>query len=144
MNLLKEKKFLILKYIKLLFKNGKKERTECVLKSAFSFIKNDTKTNPIFILMSCVEKALPFCEIKAIRISGGIQRIPIEIKDNRQKSLALNWLIINTRNRPEITMVERSKKEILETLLLQSQTIKMTDDLHKLVEVNKAFTQFKN
>lgn len=144
MNLLIEKKFLIYKYIKLGLKNGGKEKNELIFKLAFSSIKNFKKLNPIFVLLVCLDKCLPFCEIKIINIKGAIQKIPIEIKQDRQKALALGWLLLNTFNRTEKTMVEKLTKEILETVSLQSETIKMCDDLHKTVEINKTFTQFKN
>lgn len=144
MNLLKEKKFLVLKYLKLFIKKGKKERNEKLLKLSFSLIKNIQKKNALIVLLEAIQKAKPFCEVKSSKIKGGIQRIPVEIKQKRQKRLVLSWLLINTFTRNENTIVERLAKEVLETVLLQSKTIKMCDDLHKIVEANKTFTQFKN
>jgi small subunit ribosomal protein S7 len=144
MNILIEQKFLIHKYIKLGLKHGNKEKNQFIFKLAFSLIKNLKRSNPIYIFLLCLEKALPYCEIKSINIKGGIQKVPIEIKHEKQKCLALNWLLLNTFTRDDKTMVERLAKEILQTVLLQSQTIKMCDDLHKTVEINKTFTQFKN
>lgn len=144
MNLLVEKKFLIYKYIKLSLKKGNKEKNQSIFKLACSLIKLFKKSNPIFTLLICLEKCLPFCEIKSVNIKGGVQKIPIEIKQERQKALALNWLLLNTLTRNEKTLVERLTKEILQTVLLQSNTIKMCDDLHKTVEINKTFTLFKN
>lgn len=144
MNLLKEKKFLILKYLKLSIKKGKKESNEKLLKLSLSLIKNVQKKNALIVLLEAIQKAKPFCEVKSLKIKGGIQRIPVEIKQKRQKRLVLSWLLINTFTRNENTMAERLAKEVLETILLQSKTIKMCDDLHKIVEANKTFTQFKN
>lgn len=144
MNLLKEKKFLVLKYLKLSIKKGKKESNEKLLKLSLSLIKNVQKKNALIVLLEAIQKAKPFCEVKSLKIKGGIQRIPVEIKQKRQKRLVLSWLLINTFTRNENTMAERFAKEVLETILLQSKTIKMCDDLHKIVEANKTFTQFKN
>jgi small subunit ribosomal protein S7 len=144
MYLLKQKKFLILKYLKLFLKQGKKETNERMLRLGFASIKKLKKVNPILIFLDAVNKARPFCEIRSLRVKGSIKRIPIEIKENRQKTLAMRWLILNMFNRTEKTLVECLTKEFLDTILLQSKTIKMRDDLHKIVETNKTFTQFKN
>ena len=144
MNLLKEKKFLILKYLKLSIKKGKTETNEKLLKLSFSFIKTFKKKNALTILLDAIQKAKPFCEVKSLKIKGTMQSTPVAIKQKRQKRLVLSWLLINTFSRNENTMVERLAKELLETVLLQSKTIKICDDLHKTVEANKTFTQFKN
>ena len=143
MNLLNKKKFIILKYLKLAIKNGKKETNEKLVKLSFSLIKTVKKKSGLIILLEAIQKATPFCEVKSLKIKGGIQRIPVEMKQKRQKRLVLNWLLVNTFTRIEKTLVERLAKELLETILLQSKTIKMCDDLHKIVEANKTFTQFK-
>lgn len=144
MYLLKQKKFLILKYLKVLFKKGKKEKNEKALKLSFAFIKKIKKINPLVVFIDSLQKAKPFCEIRSLRVKGSIKRIPVEIKEKRQKILAMRWLLINTFDRNEKTLVERLTKELLDTTLLQSKTIKMRDDLHKMVETNKTFAQFKN
>lgn len=144
MNLIKKKKFLLSKYLKLFSQQGKKEKTEQLLKLSFSFIKKTKKTNPLIVLIDFIKKARPFCEVKSLKIKGSIQRIPIEIKQMRQRSLILRWLLINTRSRKENTIVESVSKEILETINLQSRTIKLCDEMHKISEANKIFTQFKN
>jgi small subunit ribosomal protein S7 len=133
-----------LKYLKLFLKQGKKETNERMLRLGFASIKKLKKVNPILIFLDAVNKARPFCEIRSLRVKGSIKRIPIEIKENRQKTLAMRWLILNMFNRTEKTLVECLTKEFLDTILLQSKTIKMRDDLHKIVETNKTFTQFKN
>lgn len=144
MNLLKKKKFLVLKYVKLSIKHGKKQNKEQLLKLAFAYIKNITKQNPLIILLDAIQKAKPFCEIKSFKIKGSVQRIPIGIKEKRQKNLALNWLLLNSLKRNEKTIMECLAKELLETISLESKTIKMWEDVHKIVETNKTFTQFKN
>jgi small subunit ribosomal protein S7 len=137
-----KKKFLLSKYIKSFIKQGKKEKTELLLKLSFSFIKKTKKLNPLTILLDFLKKARPFCEVKSLKIKGSIQRIPVEIKQSRQKSLLLRWLVTNTHT--ENTIVEFLSKELLDTTNLQSKTIKLCDEMHKIAEANKIFTQFKN
>lgn len=143
MRLLKQKKFIISKFIKLFLKNGDKETHENLIKVSFSFIKKLNKKNPIVILLECIKKAKPFCEMRSLKIKGTIKRIPVEIKEKRQKTITMRWLLTNAFIRNEKTIFERLTNEFFETFLLQGKTIKARDDLHRIVETNKTFTQFK-
>jgi len=140
---IKTKKIFGLKYLKLFINAGKKEFIEKRIKLGFAFIKKTTKISPLIILIDAIQKSKPFCEIKSLKIKGNIHRTPIEIKHKRQKQLVLNWLVINTLNRNENNFSQSFGNELLETVLLQSKTIKLCDDQHKIVEANKTFTIFK-
>jgi small subunit ribosomal protein S7 len=139
-----KKKRLILNYLKILLWDGKQERGESILKSSFAIIKQLRSKNPLIVLLDCVKKARPFCEVKSLRIKGNVHRVPIEIKSERQKSLVFRWLLTNGSIRSECTIAESLAKEIVDTTVLQSKTIKTCDELHKIAEVNKIFTQLKN
>ena len=139
-----KKKRLILNYLKILLWEGKQEKAENVLKLSFALIKQLQSKNPLIVLLDCVKKAQPFCEVKSLRIKGNVHRVPVEIKHERQKSLVFRWLLTNASTRSEHTFVESLSKEIIETTALQSKTIKTCDEMHKIAEVNKIFTQLKN
>jgi small subunit ribosomal protein S7 len=143
MSLITKKKYLILKYLKLALKNGKKTNIEKFFFLGLSIVKKHKKIHPLEILIDCIEKTKPFCEIKSIKIKGTLQRVPIQIKQIKQKSLILRWLIMNTFFRNEFSLAERFAKEFLDTVSLSSQTIKMRDQFHKAAEANKMFSQFK-
>lgn len=143
MNLITQKKYLILKYLKLALKNGKKAKIEKNVALAFSEIKKNKKVHPLLIIVECIEKTKPFCEIKSVKVKGTMQRVPVELKQSKQKNLILRWLIINTFSRNEFSLAERIAKEIMDTTALSSRTIKMCDELHKAAEANKMFAQFK-
>jgi small subunit ribosomal protein S7 len=137
------KKTKILKYLKIVLKNGHKEKSETVLKKVFALIKNNEKLNPLLIFLDSFQKAKPFCEIKNLNIRGNIKKLPVTINKTRQQGLALRWLSINALSRNELTLSEKLSKELIETVLLQSKTIKTCDELHKAVEANKAFIVVK-
>jgi len=139
-----KKKLLISAYLKLFLKQGKQGKTEKLLKLSFSNIKKIKQRNPLILFLDFIKKARPFCEVKSLRIRGSIQKIPVIIKQTRQKSLVLRWLLTNTVNRSEKTIVESLSKELIETGALQSRTIKICDEMHKSAELNKIFIQFKS
>lgn len=138
-----KKKRLILNHLKILLWDGKQEKAESVLKLSFALIKQLQSKNPLIVLLDCVKKAQPFCEVKSLKVKGNVHRVPVEIKHERQKSLVFRWLLTNAWSRSEHTLVESLSKEIIETAALQSKTIKTCDEMHKIAEVNKIFTQLK-
>jgi small subunit ribosomal protein S7 len=138
------KKIKVLKYLLMCLKKGKKERNENALKKAFALVKRFEKINPFLIFLDSVQKVKPFCKIKNVTIKGNLKKLPVSIDKNRQKNLALRWLCLNTLLQNEKTIAEKLAKELIETVLLQSKSIKMCDDLHKAVEANKIFIVVKN
>jgi small subunit ribosomal protein S7 len=142
MLMLIKKKNLFSKFLKTFVKQGKKEKTEKKLKLSTALIKKVGKINPLIILLDFIKKVRPFSIIIFLKINGSFQKIPIEIKQNRQKCLILRWLIMNSNKRSENSIVEALSKELLETTNYHSRTIKFCNDTHKIAEANKTFTKF--
>lgn len=134
----------ILRYLKICLKKGKKEKSEKSIKKAFSLIKRIEKVNPFLIFLEAFQKAKPFCEIKNLNLKGNVKKLPVTINNLRQQNLALQWIFLNASLRNENTITEKLSKELIDTVLLQSKTIKTCDELHKTVEANKTFIIVKN
>jgi small subunit ribosomal protein S7 len=138
------KKTKILKYLKFCLKKGNKEKTEKILKNAFALVKKSEKINPLLIFLASFYKARPFCEIKNLNIRGNLKKLPVTVSNIRQQNLALRWLSVNALERNEKTFSEKLSKELIDTVLLQSKTVKICDELHKTVEANKTFIIVRN
>jgi ribosomal protein S7 len=134
-----KKKYVVLKYINLFLNNGKKEKKESLFKLSLSYIKHLEMLNPIIIILKCIKKSQPFCEIKSIKIKGSLQKIPVEIKQSRQKNLIMRYLILNIKYRPEQNVFSAFSKEILYTIFFQSKTTKYLNELYKIAEINKIY-----
>jgi len=139
-----KKKNLLSKFLNISMQKGKKEKYSLLIKNSFMLLKKNVKTNPIFIFMRLIKMAQPFCELKSLKIKGSVQRIPLELTIFRQKNLVLKWLILNSLLLNNKTFSENLAHEFIDTLHLQSKTIKMCTETHKTSEVNKIFTQFNN
>ena len=137
-------KYILISFIKILQKNGKKELSELTLKNTFSILKKLNKLNPLVIFKEAIYRSKPFCEVKSIRISGTNYKVPIEIKLKRQTSLVFKWLIINALNKSDLPLAFTLAKEVIDTYNLNSKTIKMCDDFHKMAESNKIYVQFRS
>ena len=131
-------------FIKVIQKKGNKESNEKMLKNVFSYIKKVNKKNPLFVFLNALERSKPFCEIKSLKISGSNYKIPVEIKSERQKTLVLKWVFLNSLKRSDFLFKTNLSKEIIDTFNVISKTIKTCDEFHKMAESNKVFIQFRN
>jgi len=131
-------------FIKVIQKKGNKEPNEKMLKNVFSYIKKVNKKNPLFVFLNALERSKPFCEIKSLKISGSNYKIPVEIKSERQKTLVLKWVFLNSLKRSDFLFKTNLSKEIIDTFNVISRTIKTCDEFHKMAESNKVFIQFRN
>nr|YP_010577911.1 ribosomal protein S7 [Cryptomonas pyrenoidifera]UZP15131.1 ribosomal protein S7 [Cryptomonas pyrenoidifera] len=137
-------KYIITSFIKVLQKTYSKESSEIILKNSFSYLKKSTKKEPLYIFKDAFNKSKPFCEVKSIRISGTNYKVPVEVDSYRQKTLVFKWIISNSIKRSDFCLSINLAKEILDTCDLNSKTIKMCDDFHKIAESNKVYIQSRN
>ena len=62
---------------------------------------------------------------------------------NRRTSLAIRWILINARSRPEKCMSEKLANELNDAANLRGGAIKKRDDVHRMAEANKAFAHYR-
>jgi len=136
--------FIILNFLKLYLTKGNKQLAENIIRQSFSILKKIKKTNPISLISSTVEIVKPFCEIKSLKIGGSNYKVPTEIHPVRQKVLAIRFLVTNSIKRNEKCAARCIAMEIFDTFSLSSQSIKNCDDVHKIAEANKVYSQYRN
>ena len=137
-------KYIIISFVKTLQKNGLKESSELILKNMLSILKKKSRKEPLIFFKDVLNRSKPFCEVKSIRISGTNYKVPVEIRSGRQKMLALKWILLNSIKKLESPLSNSLAKEFMDTYNLNSKTIKMCDDFHKIAESNKIYMQFRN
>lgn len=136
-------KNIIVSFIKVFQKNGFKEFSEKIVKKIFCHIKVASKRHPFVLFMRSLENVKFYSEMKSVKISGINYKIPIEIKPKRQKSLIYKLIIINVFEKKDFNVDVNLIKEILDTSNSLSATIKLSDNLHKIAELNKIYIQYR-
>lgn len=136
-------KFLITGLLCLIQKKGNKEVIEIVLKKNLSMIKKIIKCHPMFILLVDFKKVKPFCDLRSLKINGKIYKIPVEIKLNKQKSLALKWIISSIVEKKENFFQIKMSKEFLDIYNMSGKAITFCENYHKIAETNKMYIQFR-
>ena len=70
-------------------------------------------------------------------------QVPVEVRPNRGTTLALRWLVNNSRNRKEHSMADRLVGEIMDASNGQGVSVKRREDMHKMAEANRAFAHYR-
>ena len=125
--------------------DGKKSIAEKIVYSAFEIASKKTngEKQGIEIFNEAIEKVKPVLEVKSRRVGGATYQVPVEVRSDRQLSLALRWLVESSRKRNERTMAERLANELLDASNEKGATFKKKEDIYKMAEANKAFAHYR-
>ena len=123
--------------------DGKKSMAERTVYKALEVISERTSNDPVITLKKAVDNVRPMLEVKSRRVGGANYQVPIEVKPTRGTTLALRWLINNSRNRKEHSMAERLVAELMDAANGQGVSVKRREDMHKMAEANKAFAHYR-
>jgi small subunit ribosomal protein S7 len=127
---------------KLMF-DGKKAKAEKIIYEALEESAKKIQKEPIEIFEQALKNIAPVMEVKSRRVGGSTYQVPIEVRGERSLSLAMNWLISNSRQRKGHSMVEKLSGELLDAFNNTGASVKKKEDTHKMADSNKAFAHFR-
>jgi small subunit ribosomal protein S7 len=123
--------------------DGKKGTAQGIFYTAMNKIQERSGDDPLKLFKKAVENCKPLLEVKTRRVGGANYQVPVEVPQNRRISLAIRWLILNARSRPEKGMPEKLANELTDAANLRGGAIKKKDDVHRMAEANKAFAHYR-
>ncbi len=94
--------------------DGKKSAAEGIIYGAFDTIQQKTKTDPIQVFHEALRNVAPAIEVKSRRVGGATYQVPVEVRTDRARALAIRWLITAARGRNEPTMTGRLSGELMD------------------------------
>ncbi|MBX9603679.1 MAG: 30S ribosomal protein S7, partial [Bryobacteraceae bacterium] len=115
---------LVEKFINSMMWDGKKAVSQKIFYSAMDTIKDKSGDEPLKMFKKAVENCKPLLEVKTRRVGGANYQVPIEVAQNRRTSLAIRWLILNARTRPEKGMPDKLANELLDAANLRGGAVK--------------------
>ncbi|MBN8215890.1 MAG: 30S ribosomal protein S7 [Spirochaetes bacterium] len=134
---------LVSRFINRLMLDGKKGNAEKIFYGALDSIKEKTQQEGIEIFQKAIDNAKPQVEVKSRRVGGATYQVPVEVNPDRQRSLALRWLIEISRTRSERGMTAKLAAELMDAANNQGGTIKKREDVFRMAEANKAFAHYR-
>lgn len=134
---------LITKAINCTMLEGKKTTAQNILYSAFKLVEEKLQKDALEVFRQAVKNVTPLTEVRSRRIGGTNYQVPMEVRQRRQQTLALRWLILFARKRNEKTMIVKLANEIIDAYNKTGGAFKKKEDTHKMAEANRAFAHFK-
>ena len=134
---------LVTKLINNVMYDGKKGVAQTIVYDAFTMIEEKVGQNALEVFQAALDNLKPELEVKARRVGGSTYQVPMEVKADRQQTLALRWLIAYSRNRSERTMAERLAGEIVDAKNSMGGAFKKKEETHRMAEANKAFAHYR-
>jgi small subunit ribosomal protein S7 len=132
------------KLINKIMVGGKRGTSEKIVYGAFDIIKEKTGEEPLAYFHKALVNIKPQVEVKSRRVGGSNYQVPVEVRAERQQSLAIRWLTSNTRSRKsEKTMTEKLAAEIMDAYNNRGGSFKKKDDVHRMAEANRAFAHYR-
>ena len=134
---------LVTKLINNVMYDGKKGVAQTIVYDAFAIIEEKIGQNPLEVFQEALDNLKPALEVKARRVGGSTYQVPMEVRPERQQTLALRWLVSYSRNRSERTMAERLAAEIMDAKNSMGGAFKKREETHRMAEANKAFAHYR-
>ena len=134
---------LVSRLINKIMLDGKKGTAQQILYTSFKIIETKTERNALEVFEQALNNIMPTLELKVRRIGGANYQVPVEVSDERRKTLGLRWLVNYARLRNERTMEERLAAEIIDAANGIGASVKKRDDTHRMAEANKAFAHYR-
>ncbi|WP_027179180.1 30S ribosomal protein S7 [Maridesulfovibrio bastinii] len=131
------------KFMNRLMYSGKKSTSEAIFYEALEFLAEKTQEDPIKAFEKAVENVKPQVEVKSRRVGGATYQVPVEVRPERQTSLAIRWVINYARTRGEKGMVARLSGELLDAFNKRGGAVKKKEDTHRMADANKAFAHYR-
>lgn len=135
----------VAKCINVVMWDGKKEVAENIVYGALEKLKTLAKDakDELALFLEAVDALKPSVEVKGRRVGGATYQVPVEVRPDRQQTLALRWLVMFARKRSERSMQDRLFGELRDALNGTGGAFKKKIDTHKMAEANKAFAHFR-
>jgi len=133
----------VAKFINRLMLRGQKATAEGIVYNALQLTAQQVNSNPEEALERAIKNAAPLLMVKSRRVGGATYQVPMEVGEDRGRTLAMRWLIASARARSGKSMEERLASELVDAVNGRGSAIKKRDDLHKMAEANKAFAHYR-
>ncbi len=138
------------KFTNCIMLDGKKTAAERIVYDALDEIKARMEKHPdavdasdeLGVFHRAVNNVKPFLEVRSKRIGGANYQVPMQVKSNRQQSLAFRWIISAVRSEKGRATHLKLCDELWAAARGEGKAMTTRDQTHRMAEANKAFAHF--
>jgi small subunit ribosomal protein S7 len=131
------------KFMNYVMYEGKKSVAETIIYSALDKVESRLKRHPLEVFHDALANVAPSIEVRSRRVGGATYQVPVEVRPERRKALAIRWVVGAARARNENTMVDRLAGELIDAANNRGSAVKKREDTHRMAEANRAFSHYR-
>ncbi len=135
---------IVTKFMNSIMYEGKKAVAETIVYGAMDILAAKRReAEPLETFHTALDNVAPSVEVRSRRVGGATYQVPVEVRPERRRALAIRWLVTAARNRGENTMTEKLAGELLDAANNRGSAVKKREDTHKMAEANRAFSHYR-
>jgi small subunit ribosomal protein S7 len=140
---LKYNSVIVQKLINRVMKDGKKTVAMKIVYGALDYLAEKTKEPALVAFEKALNNIKPPVEVRSRRVGGATYQVPVDVRPERQISLAIRWLVTLSQEKKGKPMVEKLGSELVDAYNNVGSCVKKKIDTVKMAEANKAFAHYK-
>jgi small subunit ribosomal protein S7 len=94
------------------------------------------------VFTQAIENVKPSLEVRSRRVGGANYQVPIQVRPQRQQSLAIRWLLAAIRAKSGRPTYLRLADELMAAARREGEAMSKREQTIKMAEANKAFSHF--
>lgn len=127
-----------------LVKKGHKQRALNIYAQVLEYIRTQTDTNPLLVLVDIVETYRPTVNLWSKRVGGTSYKIPYLISEKKSLSIVIHSLVHNAALRTEKSYIMRFGCLIMECVQGRGYALEQAkNEINKIALYNRAFLKYK-
>jgi small subunit ribosomal protein S7 len=135
---------LVARFINRMMKGGKKAVAESVFYKAMELVEQKTGKPALEVFEQAIENVAPQVEVRPRRVGGQTYQVPMEVRAERRRSLAIRWIVTSLqRKKSGRPAHERLAQEIIDAYNKTGNAYKKREDTHRMAEANRAFAHYR-
>ena len=131
------------RFTNMIMSDGKKRTAEKIIYAALEIMSAKNKADPLSMMEKALQNVSPSVEVKSRRVGGSNYQVPVEVNPRRRLSLAMRWILDAALKRNDKSMKNKLASELLDACEGKGSAVKKREDVHKMVEANKAFAHYR-
>lgn len=132
--------FIVKKFISQIMKDGKKFKSEKLLKKILVQISLKGYS-PVSTLVLAINNVKPVVDVRTIRRKGKKFKVPVPLKSSRQITKSIQTILRVSKNK--IFFEDYLADELISSMLGRSKSLKVTLRLHKFAFQNRSFSNYR-
>lgn len=135
---------LVQRFINRMMLDGKKSTSEKIFYGAMQVVEEKVGEPAIEVFEKAIGNVMPNVEVRPRRVGGQTYQVPMDVRPARRRTLALRWMVTNTRKRKDArTMTGKLAAEIIDAFNGTGASVKKKEDTHRMADANKAFSHYR-